>query len=71
MKIKGTKCVFFQRDGRNEKVGPLNIETVILTQQNGSVQSHNTPLSTRPQRSVKAERRKKISYRMSYVKILH
>ena len=31
MQIKVTN-VFFQRDGRNEKVGPLNIETVILTQ---------------------------------------
>ena len=60
MKIKGTKRVFFQRDGRNEKVGPLNIETVILTQQNGSVQIHDIPLSTRPQRPVKAQRREKI-----------
>ena len=50
--------VFFQRSRRNEKVGPLTIEIVILIQQNGSVQSHNTPLSTRPQRPVKAQRRK-------------
>ena len=70
MQIKVTN-VFFQRNGRNEKVGPLNIEAVILTQQNGSVQYHKTPLSTRPQRPVKAQRRKKNSYRMSYVKILH
>ena len=49
---------FFQRGGRNEKVWPLAIETVILIQQNGSAQSHNTPLSTRPQRPVKAQRRK-------------
>ena len=50
--------VFIQRSRRNEKVGPLTIEIVILIQQNGSVQSHNTPLSTRPQRPVKAQRRK-------------
>ena len=60
LRITYSDKISFEEGQGKDKVVPLTSETVTPTQRSESVQIHNTSLSTRPRRPVRAQQRKKI-----------